>query len=95
MTSQILDTLRVTRACEISSIKADLLNLTAPLEEAKKWERVRRMREALSLLSDKIESDYKQMAAYAKLREREVEKAKIKARISDLKAEITELEAKL
>ena len=94
MTSQILDTLRVTRACEISSIKADLLDLTGT-DEAKRWERVRRMREALSLLSDKIESDYKQMAAYAKLREREVEKAKIKARISDLKAEITELEAKL
>ena len=53
------------------------------------------MREALSLLSDKIESDYKQMSAFAKLREREVEKAKIKARISDLKAEITELEARL
>ena len=94
MTSQILDTLRVTRACEISSIKADLLDLTGT-DEAKRWERVRRMREALSLLSDKIESDYKQMAAYAKLREREIEKAKIKARISDLKAEITELEAKL
>ena len=94
MTSQILDTLRVTRACEISSIKADLLDLTGT-DEAKRWERVRRMREALSLLSDKIESDYKQMAAYTRLREREIEKAKIKARISDLKAEITELEAKL
>ena len=94
MTSEILDTLRVTRACEISSIKADLLDLTGT-DEAKRWERVRRMREALSLLSDKIESDYKQMAAYTRLREREVEKAKIKARISDLKAEITELEAKL
>ncbi len=94
MTSQILDTLRVTRACEISSIKADLLDLTGT-DEAKRWERVRRMREALSLLSDKIESDYKQMSAFVKLREREVEKAKIKARISDLKAEITELEARL
>ena len=94
MTSQILDTLRVTRACEISSIKADLLDLTGT-DEAKRWERVRRMREALSLLSDKIESDYKQMSAFARLREREVEKAKIKARISDLKAEITELEARL
>ena len=94
MTSQILDTLRVTRACEISSIKADLLDLTGT-DEAKRWERVRRMREALSLLNDKIESDYKQMSAFAKLREREVEKAKIKARISDLKAEITELEARL
>lgn len=94
MTSQILDTLRVTRACEISSIKADLLDLTGT-DEAKRWERIRRMREALSLLSDKIESDYKQMSAFVKLREREVEKAKIKARISDLKAEITELEARL
>ena len=94
MTSQILDTLRVTRACEISSIKADLLDLTGT-DEAKRWERVRRMREALSLLGDKIESDYKQMSAFARLREREVEKAKIKARISDLKSEITELEARL
>ena len=34
MTSQILDTLRVTRACEISSIKADLLDLTGT-DEAK------------------------------------------------------------
>ena len=94
MTSQILDTLRVTRACEISSIKADLLDLTGT-DEAKRWERIRRMRESLSLLSDKIESDYKQMSAFTRLREREVEKAKIKARISDLKAEITELEARL
>lgn len=94
MCSEVLDNLRITRACEISQIKADLLDLTG-CDEAKRWERVRRMREALSLFGDKIDADYKQMTAFAKVRERELERLKIQARIKDLKAEINELEAKL
>lgn len=93
MTSEVLDNLRITRQIEISSLKCDLLDLTG--DEAKRMERVRRMRERLTLLSDCIESDYKEVSAVLKRREREIERQRIQTRISDLKAEIRDLEAKL
>ncbi len=93
MTSEVLDNLRITRQIEIQSIKCDLLDLTG--DDGKRMERVRRMRERLSFLSDCIESDYKEVSAVLRRRERELEKQKIQAKISELKAEIAELEGRL